>query len=59
MLPTQKPVSIYSYNEEPLSVFPTNNCYPAQDQSKIDENSVLQHLISGMNTFVVHLIISY
>uniref|UniRef100_A0A2S2P6Q3 Histone deacetylase 6 n=1 Tax=Schizaphis graminum TaxID=13262 RepID=A0A2S2P6Q3_SCHGA len=39
-------VSMYSYYEEPLSVFPTFDCYPTQDISKIDEFSVLQHLIS-------------
>jgi len=38
---------MYSYDEEPLSVFPTVDCYPTQDISKIDEFSVLQHLISG------------
>ncbi|CAI6357408.1 unnamed protein product [Macrosiphum euphorbiae] len=41
-----KAVSMYSYDEEPLSVFPTVDCYPTQDISKIDEFSVLQHLIS-------------
>lgn len=47
--PTYKAVSLYSYNEEPLSVFPTSNCYPLQDMTKIAEFSVLQHLISGMS----------
>jgi len=42
---------MYSYDEEPLSVFPTANCYPTQDISKIDEFSVLQHLISGKDIF--------
>lgn len=45
--PTYKAVSVYSYDEEPLSVFPTRNCYPSQDITKIDEFSILQHLISG------------
>jgi len=44
-------VSMYSYYEEPLTVFPTFDCYPTQDISKIDENSVLQHLISGKDIF--------
>lgn len=44
-----KPVSMYSYDDEPLSVFPTRDCYPPQDISKIDEFSVLEHLISGKN----------
>lgn len=44
---THKPMSMYSYDEEPLTVFPTSNCYPPQDITKIDEFSVLQHLISG------------
>jgi len=42
---------MYSYDEEPLSVFPTFDCYPTQDISKIDEFSVLQHLISGKDIF--------
>ncbi|XP_050531171.1 histone deacetylase 6 isoform X2 [Daktulosphaira vitifoliae] len=41
-----KPILVYLYNEQPLSVFPTRNCYPLQDLSKIDDFSVLQHLIS-------------
>ncbi|XP_050425682.1 histone deacetylase 6-like [Adelges cooleyi] len=41
-----KPISMYSYDEQPPSVFPTRNCYPTQDMSKIDEFSVLHHLIS-------------
>ncbi|VVC27104.1 Hypothetical protein CINCED_3A008507 [Cinara cedri] len=44
--PTYKAVSLYSFNDEPLSVFPTANCYPTQDETKVDEFSVLQHLIS-------------
>lgn len=44
-------LSMYSYDEEPLSEFPTFNCYPTQDISKIDEFSVLQHLISGEDKF--------
>jgi len=46
--PTYKAVSMYSYDEEPLSVFPTSNCYPPQDITKINQFSVLQRLISGM-----------
>jgi len=49
--PSYKAVSMYSYDEEPLSVFPTSNCYPLQDPEKIDEFSVLQNLISGKFLF--------
>jgi len=42
---------MYSYDEEPLSVFPTSNCYPPQDITKINQFSVLQRLISGNNKY--------
>lgn len=45
--PTYKAVSMYSYDGEPQIEFPTFDCYPLQDTTKIDEFSVLQHLISG------------
>lgn len=47
--PTYKAVPSYSFNEVLLTVFPTSNCCPIQDVTKIDEFSVLQHLISGEN----------
>lgn len=43
---------MYSYDDKPLSIFPTANCYPAQDITKMDEYSVLQHLISGKNILI-------
>lgn len=46
-----KAASLYSYDQEKKSVYPTVDCYPTQDISKIDEFSVLQHLISGETIF--------
>lgn len=53
--PMYKAQSLYSYDDEPLSVFPTANCYPTQDTSKIDEFSVLQHLISGEDLYYSYM----